>query len=157
MVNQWFTIQGTRVSAADSKPRAAFTHASLKRVDIVSKVSAARHGWMVNQWFTIQGTRVSAADSKPRAAFTHASLKRFADIKGRLLCPGVRGAAYEHLYGCAPQGILHHSDIAAGCSEDACLGHTCVCDAINSLCMHVCTELGPGRATGMAALGADKD
>ena len=74
---------------------------------------------MVNQWFT--SANVSAADSDPRTAFILASSKRLVSIKGRLLCPGVSGAAYEHLYGCAPQGILHPSDIAAGCSEDACL------------------------------------
>ena len=39
-----------------------------------------------------------ATDSNPRASFIRASNERCTYIRSRLLCPGVRGAAYEHLY-----------------------------------------------------------
>ena len=46
---------------------------------------------------------------------------RIASLKSRLLCPGVRGAAYQHLYACSPQGVLHPSDVAAACTGDSCM------------------------------------
>ncbi|GIM15396.1 hypothetical protein Vretimale_18174 [Volvox reticuliferus] len=60
-------------------------------------------------------------DDNPRASFTKAALTRCASIKRQFVCPGVRGDAYEHLYGCMPQGVLHASDITAGCAGDGCL------------------------------------
>ncbi|EFJ48051.1 hypothetical protein VOLCADRAFT_91227 [Volvox carteri f. nagariensis] len=64
-------------------------------------------------------------DGDRTVSFVAASTARSSFIRDLLLCPGVRGPAYEHLYGCAPQGVLHSSDIAAACRGDACLHGQC--------------------------------